>query len=57
MMVHIPPSGEIPASPMIISESETHIVVAVEIAKSTLLRHLRFLEMLADAATRAPDED
>jgi hypothetical protein len=57
MMVHIPPSGEIPASPMIISESETHIVVAVEIAKSTLLRHLRFLEMLAEAATRAPDED
>ncbi len=54
MMVHIPPSGEIPASPMIISETETHIVV--EISKATLLRHMRFLEMLVDAGTRGEDE-
>jgi len=40
MPVHIPPD-DIPASgtPMIISESPTHIVVAVEIAKATLARH------------------
>jgi hypothetical protein len=52
MPVHIPPGGEIPASPMIISETETHIVVAVEISKSTLFRHMRFLENLVDAGTR-----
>jgi hypothetical protein len=57
MMVHLPPSGEIPASPMIISETATHIVVAVEISKATLLRHMRFLENLVDAANRAPDEE
>ena len=55
MMVHILP--ELPeASPMIIAETETHIVVAVEIAKTTLLRHMRFLENLVDAGTRAPDD-
>ena len=56
-MVHIPP--ELPeASPIIIiiRESPAHVVVAVEIAKTTLLRHIRFFENLADAATRAPDE-
>jgi hypothetical protein len=54
-MVHIPP--DLPeASPMIISETETHIVVAVEINKATLLRHMRFLENLVDAGTRAPDD-
>jgi hypothetical protein len=57
MMVHLPPSGEIPASPMIISETATHIVVAVEISKATLLRHMRFLENLVDAANRASDEE
>jgi len=54
MPVHIPPD-DIPASgtPMIISESPTHIVVAVEIATATLSRHRRFLELLlAAAATR-----
>ncbi len=55
-MTHVPP--DLPeASPMIISESRTHIVVAVEISKATLLRHMRFIEMLVDAGTRAPDED
>jgi hypothetical protein len=38
------------ASPMIISESATHIVIAVEIAKATLARHRRFIEMLLAAA-------
>ncbi len=56
MPVHIPPGGEIPASPMIISETETHIVVAVEISKATLLRHMRFLESLVDAGTRGEAE-
>ncbi len=50
-MVHIPP--DLPeASPIIISESPTHIVVAVEISKAALLRHMRFLEALVDAGTR-----
>jgi hypothetical protein len=53
MMVRVPPGDEIPASPMIISETETHIVVAVEIAKSTLARHRRFLELLLAAAVSA----
>jgi hypothetical protein len=56
MMVHLPPGGEIPVSPMIIAETETHIVVAVEIAKSTLFRHMRFLENLVDAAARGDEE-
>jgi hypothetical protein len=38
------------ASPIIISESPTHIVVAMEIAKATLARHRRFLELLLAAA-------
>jgi hypothetical protein len=39
---------DIPASatPMIISESPTHIVVAVEIAKAVLTGHQRLLEQL-----------
>jgi hypothetical protein len=57
MPVHIPPGGLPPASPMIISENESHIIVAVEISKATLLRHMRFLENLIDVATRAPDEE
>jgi hypothetical protein len=40
-MVHIPP--ELPeASPIIISESRTHVVIALEIRKTTLLRNVRF---------------
>jgi hypothetical protein len=46
MPVHIPPE----ASPMIISETGTHVVIAVEIAKVTLLRHARFLQLLLEAA-------
>ena len=54
-MVHIPP--DLPeASPIIISESPTHVVIALEIRKGTLLRNMRFLETLIDAA-RAPDEE
>ncbi len=51
MPVHIPPD-EIPASatPIIISESETHVVLAVEIAKATLTGYRRLLEQLIEAA-------
>ena len=47
MPVHIPPD-HVPASgsPMIISESETHVVIAFEIAKAELARHRWFLESL-----------
>jgi hypothetical protein len=49
MTDHIPP--DLPeASPMIISESPTHVVIAAEIAKVTLLRHARFLQLLLEAA-------
>lgn len=34
------------ATPIIVSESATHIVVAVEISKSALYRHRRFTEAL-----------
>jgi hypothetical protein len=55
MPVHIPPN--LPeASPMIISETETHVVVAMEIAKATLARHRRFLETLLAAASRGEGE-
>jgi hypothetical protein len=47
MPVHIPPGGVPLASPMIISETPTHIIVAVEIAKTTLHRRRRFIEMLS----------
>lgn len=48
--------GELPAaSPMIISESPTHIVVALEISKAMLAAYRRFLESLLEAADgRAP---
>jgi hypothetical protein len=50
MPVHIPP--DLPeALPMIISQSGTHVVIALEIARTTLHRHRRFLEMLLQAAT------
>jgi hypothetical protein len=49
MPVHIPP--DLPeASPIIISESPTHIVIALEIPKATLGHHRRFLELLLAAA-------
>ena len=52
MPVHVPP--DLPeASPIIISETETYVVVAVEIAKATLARHRRFIESLLAAASRS----
>ena len=51
MPVHIPP--DLPeASPLVISETETHVVIAMEIAKTTLARRRRFLETLLAAASR-----
>jgi hypothetical protein len=55
MPVHIPP-GLPEASPMIISETETHIVIAMELAKTTLARHRRFIESLLAAARRGEAE-
>jgi hypothetical protein len=41
---------------MIISETQTHIVVAVEVSKATLTRHRRFLDQLVRlAAEEASD--
>jgi hypothetical protein len=57
MPVHIPAGGLPLASPMIISETPTHIIVAVEIAKTTLARHRRFLELLLQVATPRLIED
>ena len=52
MPVHIPP--DLPeASPIIISETETHVVIAMEITKATLARHRRFLESLLAASSRS----
>ena len=56
MPVHIPPESP-EASPMVISESPTHIVVTIEIAKTTLARNRRFLEMLLQAARPRVVED
>jgi hypothetical protein len=43
--------GELPAAtPMIISESPTHIVVALEISKAMLAGYRRFFEALLEAA-------
>jgi hypothetical protein len=55
-MVHIPP--DLPeASPIIISQSPTHVVIAFEVAKTTLLRHRRFIELLLQAATPTASAD
>ncbi len=45
---------DIPASapPLIISESDTHVVLAVEIAKATLTGYRRLFEQLIEAADR-----
>jgi hypothetical protein len=54
--VHIPP--HLPeASPIIISESGTHIVVAIEFAKATLARHRRFIENLLAVTAPGRIED
>jgi len=42
---------------MIISETPTHIIVAVEIAKTTLARHRRFIETLLHVAPLPAVED
>jgi hypothetical protein len=56
MPVHIPP--DLPeASPIIISETPTHVVIALEIAKATLARHRRFLESLLQAAPTPEGRD
>jgi hypothetical protein len=41
-------------SPVIISQSDTHILIAIEISRATLARHRRFLQMLLEAA-REPE--
>jgi hypothetical protein len=38
------------AKPIIISSSATHVLIAIEISKATLVRHRRFLQMLLEAA-------
>jgi hypothetical protein len=50
------PAGDAPmASPIIISQSETHIVVAIELSRSDLARHARFLKLILDyAVTTGP---
>jgi hypothetical protein len=57
MPVHIPPGGLPSASPMIISSSPTHLVIAFEISRAELARHRRFIEMLLQAATPSAVED
>lgn len=52
MPAHIQP-GELPASPMIISDSPTHVVIALEISKAEIARHLQFIESLLSAAEAA----
>ena len=47
-----PPAG---VSPIIISQSETHILIAVEISKTELMRHRRLLENLLILANGAND--
>jgi hypothetical protein len=42
-------------SPIIISQSETHILIAVEISKADLVRHRRLLENLLILANRVND--
>jgi len=51
MPARIPPQL-LEASPIIISESATHVVIAVELSKATLFRNMRFLENLVDAGSR-----
>jgi hypothetical protein len=43
------------ANPIIISQSETHILIAVEILKTELMRHRRLLENLLILANRVND--
>ncbi len=43
------------ASPIIISQSDTHILIAVEISKTEFTRHRRLLENLLILANRVND--
>jgi hypothetical protein len=51
MPARIPP-GDLPPAPslMITSETDTHVVVAVEISKAVLTGYRRLLEQLIEAA-------
>jgi hypothetical protein len=53
-----PSDADSEATPLIISRSETHIVVALELSRATLARHAHFLEQLLDYAitTGAPGD-
>jgi hypothetical protein len=51
MPVHQHPDGDM-ASPMIISDSSDHVVIAIEISKESLRLHARFIEQLATLASR-----
>jgi len=42
-------------SPVIISQSDTHILIAIEVSRAELARHRRFLENLLAAAEAARD--
>ena len=42
-------------SPIIISQSETRILIAIEIPRATLARNRRFLQMLLEAAGEPED--
>jgi hypothetical protein len=44
------------ATPIVISQSPMHIVVAIEIPRSALVRHKRFLEVLLAAAIEPEPE-
>ena len=56
MPVHMSPEDGI-ATPMIVHESATHIVVAIEIPKSALHRHRRFIENLLRVANTQEARD
>jgi hypothetical protein len=44
------------ASPLIIAETPGYVVVAIELPKAELARHIRFLEALLAAARTVPSE-
>ena len=44
------------ATPIVISHSSTHIVVALELPRAMLIRHRRFLEVLLAAAIEPEPE-
>jgi hypothetical protein len=56
MPVHTHPDEGM-ATPMIVHESPTHIVVAIEIPKASLHRHRRFIEALMQVAASREARD